>query len=183
MVEYLEYVLKADISLNLVCTKGNQEEIDVHEKWVKDDVLVRGFMMGSMINDLHRARDKMTSARMKEGQKVADHVLQMFSMIERANEKQVTAQSNIKTKPREAALVISYGPRKSKNQKKRTNEQYKPNKGVQEGKGKARKVQKAGRTKHTDRFLECDELGHWRRTCPKVNGASDLDRSRQLGAG
>ncbi|KAL6582120.1 hypothetical protein OROMI_006134 [Orobanche minor] len=108
----LEYVLNTDIPLTPVLTSGNHEEIDIHEKLVKDDVLVRGFMMGSMINELHRAHEKMTSARqilarltelygehsrtaryeiskhlfsarMKEGEKVADHVLKMISMIER----------------------------------------------------------------------------------------------------
>ncbi|KAL6552738.1 hypothetical protein OROHE_008102 [Orobanche hederae] len=111
-IESLGYVLEADIPPTPVRTRGNQEEIDVREKWVKDDVPVRGFMMGSMTNKLHGAHEKMTSARqilahltelygehsrtaryeiskqlfnarMKEGEKVGDYVLKMISMIER----------------------------------------------------------------------------------------------------
>ncbi|KAL6582728.1 hypothetical protein OROMI_004806 [Orobanche minor] len=246
-IECLGYVLEVDIPSNPVRTRGNQEEIDVHEKWVKDDVLVCGFMMGSMTNELHRAHEKITStrkilahltelygehsrttryeiskqlfsARMKEGEKVGDHVLKMISMIERlevlnfymdlslqsdlilqslpdsfmqfvmnfnCNEisytlagimnKLVTAQSNMKTKPRETAIVISSGPQRSKNKKKKTYKQYKPKKRVQKGKGKALKVQKVGGPKPTDKCLVCYELAHWRRTCPKVNGAPGME--------
>ncbi|KAL6493333.1 hypothetical protein OROGR_033092 [Orobanche gracilis] len=89
-----------------------EEEIENHEKWVKDDVKVRAYMMASMSNELQMAHEKMTSARqilshltelygehsrtakyeiskqlfgarMKEGEKVGDHVLKMISMIER----------------------------------------------------------------------------------------------------
>ncbi|KAL6494286.1 hypothetical protein OROGR_031086 [Orobanche gracilis] len=243
-MESLGYVLEADIPPTPVRTRANQEDIDVHEKWVKDDVLVHGYMMGSMNNELQRAHEKMTSARqilahltelygehsrtarydiskqlfsarMKGGEKVGDHVLKMISMIERlevlnflmdvslqidlilqslpdsftqfvmnfnCNEitctlaglmnKLVTAQSNMKTKPREAALVISSGPRRFKNKKKKTYEQYKPKKGMQKDKGKAQMVQIARSPKPTDKCLACGELGHWRKTCPKVNGAS-----------
>ncbi|KAL6518344.1 hypothetical protein OROMI_034045 [Orobanche minor] len=93
-------------------TRASQEEVEAHEKWVKDDIRVRGYMLGSMTNELQRAHEKMTSsrailahlaelygehsrtaryeiskqlfgARMKEGEKVGDHVLKMISMIER----------------------------------------------------------------------------------------------------
>ncbi|KAL6532776.1 hypothetical protein OROGR_013736 [Orobanche gracilis] len=78
----------------------------------------------------------------------------------------------MKTKPREAALVISSGPRRFRNNKKKSYEQYKPKKGMQKDKGKAQKVQNARSPKPTDKCLACGELGHWRKTCPKVNGAS-----------
>ncbi|KAL6515736.1 hypothetical protein OROHE_018426 [Orobanche hederae] len=111
-MEALKYVLEVDISAAPMRTIDSQEDVENHEKWVKDDIRVRGYMMGSMSNELQRAHEKMASARqilfhltelygehsrtaryeiskqffgvrMKEGEKVGDHVLKMIFMIDR----------------------------------------------------------------------------------------------------
>ena len=59
----LGYVLEADIPAAPARTLANEKEVQAHEKWVKDDLRVRGYMVGSMTNDLQRSHDKMPTAR------------------------------------------------------------------------------------------------------------------------
>ena len=95
-----------------VGTRANQADIEAHAQWVKDDVRVRSYMLGSMTNELQRAHEGFPTARavlahltelygehsrtaryeisrelfgakMREGEKVGDHVLKMISRIER----------------------------------------------------------------------------------------------------
>ncbi|KAL6547444.1 hypothetical protein OROMI_023165 [Orobanche minor] len=62
-MEMLGYVLEADIPAAPARTRASQEEVEAHEKWVKDDIRVRGYMLGSMTNELQHAHEKMTSSR------------------------------------------------------------------------------------------------------------------------
>ncbi|KAL6516472.1 hypothetical protein OROGR_019777 [Orobanche gracilis] len=233
--EALGYVLEADIPAPPGRTRASQEEIEHHEKWVKDDVKVRAYMMASMSNELQRAHEEMTStrqilshltelygehsrtarheifkelfcAKMKESEKVGEH--KMISMIERlealdfkmheslqtdlilqslpdsfslfiinfnCNEiacnmaglmnKLVTAQSQMKTtRVKESALVISSGPLRSKNKKKRNKKSAAPQGKDFKLKGKAPMVPKGNKVKK-DECLKCGELGHWARNC------------------
>ncbi|KAL6565405.1 hypothetical protein OROGR_002356 [Orobanche gracilis] len=253
--EALGYDLETDIQAPPERTRASQDEIEHHEKWVKDDVKVRAYMMASMSNDLQRAHEKMTSARqilshltelygehsrtaryeiskelfgtkMKESEKVGEHVLKMISMIERlealdfrmheslqaglilqslpdsfspfvmnfnCNEiacnmaglmnKLVIAQSQMKTtRVKDSALVISSGPQRSKNKKKKNKKPPVPQGKDFNSKGKARMVPKGNKVKK-DECLKCGELGRWARNCPLLHGASDLERSRKLGVG
>ncbi|KAL6560212.1 hypothetical protein OROHE_006219 [Orobanche hederae] len=198
-MESLGYVLEVDILSVPTRIRANQEDVETHGKWVKYDVRVRGFMMGSMTNELQRAHETMTSARqilarvtelcgersrtaiyeiskqlfgarMNEGEKVGDHVLKMIFMIERLEalnfrmllmNKLSTAQSQMKiSRVKEAALVISSGPRRSNNKKKKNKKQLKPQAVVRKEKGKALMVLKASKAKPMDRCLKCCVLRH-----------------------
>ena len=57
--ESLWYVLEADIPAAPARTRASEEKVQAHEKWVKDDIFVRGYMMGSMTNELQKSHDKM----------------------------------------------------------------------------------------------------------------------------
>ena len=62
-MESMGYFLEADIPVALAGICASEEEVQAHEKWVKDDLRVRGYMVGSMTNDLQRSHDKMPTAR------------------------------------------------------------------------------------------------------------------------
>ncbi|KAL6536404.1 hypothetical protein OROGR_012976 [Orobanche gracilis] len=87
------------------------------------------------------------------------------SILARLTRKLLTTLSGMRTKPREAAHVISSGLRKSTKRKKKTYEQYKL-----KGTGKSRKVLRVGGIKPMGKCLVCGELGYRRKTYPKVKG-------------
>ncbi|KAL6509592.1 hypothetical protein OROGR_022902 [Orobanche gracilis] len=138
-IEGLGYVLEKDIPAPPMRTKNNQEEINNHKKWVKDDVKVRAYMMASMYNELQSAHEKMTSARqilshltelygehsrtaryeiskdlfgarMKVGEKVGDHVLKMISMIERLEALDFKKHESLQTDLILQSLPDSFSP-------------------------------------------------------------------------
>ena len=108
--EGLAYVLDAD-ALPTPAADASDEAKAAFLTWSKDQVKVKGYILGSMNNDLQRQHEKMSiqdillhlkelygeqsrtarysiskelfRARMSEGEKVGDHVLKMISMIER----------------------------------------------------------------------------------------------------
>ncbi|KAL6547443.1 hypothetical protein OROMI_023164 [Orobanche minor] len=99
--------------------------------------------------------------------------------------KLTTAQSQMKTKGKEAALVIYSGTWKSKNKKKKGKKQLSPKDRISKGKGKAPMVQKSKEAKKMDVCLNCGERGHWKRHCPNltVMCRQDLEQSRKLDSG
>ncbi|KAL6580890.1 hypothetical protein OROMI_006813 [Orobanche minor] len=78
--------------------------------------------------------------------------------------------------------VVTFGSQKSKNKKKKTKKQTGPQSKDFKGKGKAPMVPKSKKVKN-DTCLKCSELGHWARDYSILQGASDLEQSRKLGAG
>ena len=125
-MESLGYVLNTNIPAPPARTRANEEKVQAHEKWVKDDVRVRGYILGSMTNELQRSHDKMTTARailahlvelygehsrtaryeiskelfgakMREGEKLGDHVLKMISRIERLEALDFTMNPHLQT--------------------------------------------------------------------------------------
>ncbi|KAL6544021.1 hypothetical protein OROGR_010518 [Orobanche gracilis] len=72
-MEALGYVLKADIPAASVRTRASQEDVGNHEKWVKDDIRVRGYMVASMSNEFRRAHEKMTHIR-----QISSHLTELY---------------------------------------------------------------------------------------------------------
>ncbi|KAL6521374.1 hypothetical protein OROGR_017943 [Orobanche gracilis] len=86
--------------------------------------------------------------------------------------KLVTAQSQMKTtRVKESALVISPGPQRSKNKKKKNKKSVASQGKDFKSKGKAPMVPK-GNEVMKDECLKCGELGHWAINCALLHGAS-----------